>query len=263
MGTTLQQRVLHSGGVSEPPSTDEVGKISSAGLGKSRLRERRADFVTSWIRTRPLIGGFGPGLITDSDHLGLTRHCEPSHLGLTRQSEANMEFYTQYRDANRFMILKDIGKGTYGVVCSAIDTYTGQKVAIKRVCNIFKHISDATQILREIKLLGLLCHPDIVEIKHILLPCSRTGFDDIYIVFELMESDLRQFIKTNDELTKQHHRVFLYQMLLAMKYIHSAGLELELSLWGEIPKYPEIMFNYGTILVTSSAERISATAPAR
>lgn len=140
---------------------------------------------------------------------------------MSLQSEANIEFYTQYRDANRFMILKVIGKGTYGVVYSAIDIYTGQKVAIKRVRDIFKHISDATQILREIKLLRFLCHPDIVEITHILLPCSRTDFDDIYTVFELMESDLCQFIKTNDELTKEHHRVFLYQMLRAMKYIHS------------------------------------------
>ncbi|RWR84528.1 LEAF RUST 10 DISEASE-RESISTANCE LOCUS RECEPTOR-LIKE PROTEIN KINASE-like protein 2.1 [Cinnamomum micranthum f. kanehirae] len=33
MGTTLQQRMLRFGGVSEPPSTDEAGRISSAGPG--------------------------------------------------------------------------------------------------------------------------------------------------------------------------------------------------------------------------------------
>lgn len=52
--------------------------------------------------------------------------------------------------------------------------------------------ADATRILREIKLLRLLRHPDIVEIKHIMLPPSAREFKDIYVVFELMETDLHQ-----------------------------------------------------------------------
>jgi serine/threonine protein kinase len=52
-----------------------------------------------------------------------------------------------------------IGKGSYGLVCSAIDNYTGEKVAIKKINNVFEHVSDATRILREIKLLRLLKHP--------------------------------------------------------------------------------------------------------
>lgn len=52
--------------------------------------------------------------------------------------------------------------------------------------------ADATRILREIKLLRLLRHPDIVEIKHIMLPPSARDFKDIYVVFELMETDLHQ-----------------------------------------------------------------------
>ncbi|CAN1297189.1 Mitogen-activated protein kinase 9 [Linum perenne] len=70
--------------------------------------------------------------------------------------------------------------------------------------NIFEHVSDATRILREIKLLRLLRHPDIVEIKHIMLPASRREFKDIYVVFELMESDLHQVIKLNNDLTPDH-----------------------------------------------------------
>lgn len=33
---------------------------------------------------------------------------------------------------------------------------------------------------------------DIVEIKHIMLPPSPREFKDIYVVFELMETDLHQ-----------------------------------------------------------------------
>ena len=52
-----------------------------------------------------------------------------------------------------------IGKGSYGIVCSAVDTKTQEKVAIKKINNVFDHVSDATRILREIKLLRLLRHP--------------------------------------------------------------------------------------------------------
>jgi mitogen-activated protein kinase 1/3 len=58
-----------------------------------------------------------------------------------------------------------IGKGSYGVVCSAIDNVSGQQVAIKKIQNVFENTADAVRILREIKLLRLLKHPDVVEIK--------------------------------------------------------------------------------------------------
>ena len=103
----------------------------------------------------------------------------------------------------------------------AIDTNTGEKVPIKKINDVFEHVSDATRILREINILRLLHHPDIVEIKHIMLPPSRREFKDIYVVFELMESDLHQVIKENDDLTDEHYQLFLYHLLRALKYIHT------------------------------------------
>jgi mitogen-activated protein kinase 1/3 len=122
-----------------------------------------------------------------------------------------------------YEIQEVVGKGSYGVVASAIDTHTGERVAIKKMTNIFEHVSDATRILREIKLLRLLKHPDIVEIRHIMLPPSPREFKDIYVVFELMESDLHQVIKLNNDLTPEHHQFFLYQLLRALKYIHAGS----------------------------------------
>ncbi|CAI9088888.1 OLC1v1023339C1 [Oldenlandia corymbosa var. corymbosa] len=141
-----------------------------------------------------------------------------------KKSSKEADFFTEYGDANRYKILEVIGKGSYGVVCAAIDTHTGEKVAIKKITDIFEHISDAIRILREVKLLRLLRHPDIVEIKRIMLPPSKRDFRDIYVVFELMESDLHQVIKANDDLTHEHHRFFLYQMLRALKYMHTANV---------------------------------------
>ncbi|XP_022959082.1 mitogen-activated protein kinase 15-like [Cucurbita moschata] len=141
-----------------------------------------------------------------------------------RKSSIDVDFFTEYGEGSRYRIEEVIGKGSYGVVCSAYDTHIGEKVAIKKINDIFEHVSDATRILREIKLLRLLRHPDIVEIKHILLPPSRREFKDIYVVFELMESDLHQVIKANDDLTPEHYQFFLYQLLRGLKYIHTANV---------------------------------------
>ncbi|XP_077253722.1 mitogen-activated protein kinase 9-like [Tasmannia lanceolata] len=134
------------------------------------------------------------------------------------------EFFTEYGEASQYQIQEVIGKGSYGIVGSAVDAHTGERVAIKKINDVFEHVSDATRILREIKLLRLLRHPDIVEIKHIMLPPSRREFKDIYVVFELMESDLHQVIKANDDLTPEHYQFFLYQLLRALKYIHTANV---------------------------------------
>ncbi|XP_075516814.1 mitogen-activated protein kinase 9-like [Primulina tabacum] len=141
-----------------------------------------------------------------------------------KKTALEKDFFTEYGEASRYQVQEVIGKGSYGVVASAIDTHTGEKVAIKKINDVFEHVSDATRILREIKLLRLLHHPDIVEIKHIMLPPSRREFQDIYVVFELMESDLHQVIKANDDLTPEHYQFFLYQLLRGLKYTHTANV---------------------------------------
>ncbi len=86
----------------------------------------------------------------------------PAISCVQRSSKSKMEvhdFFTEYGEANRYKIKEVIGKGSYGVVCSALDNKTGEKVAIKKINNVFDHVSDATRILREIKLLRLLRHP--------------------------------------------------------------------------------------------------------
>ncbi|KAM0838826.1 hypothetical protein ACQ4PT_060715 [Festuca glaucescens] len=141
-----------------------------------------------------------------------------------RHGSDQAPFFTEYGEATRYEVGEVVGKGSYGVVAAAVDTHTGERVAIKKIDDVFEHVSDATRILREIKLLRLLRHPDIVEIKHIMLPPSRREFRDIYIIFELMESDLHQVIKANDDLTPEHHQFFFYQLLRGMKYIHAANV---------------------------------------
>eukprot|EP00958_Prasinococcus_capsulatus_P013060 scaffold1318_cov388-Prasinococcus_capsulatus_cf.AAC.81 len=88
-----------------------------------------------------------------------------SDVGLACLQMHERDFFSEYDEAQRYRTHEIVGKGSYGVVCSATDTRTGQKVAIKKINDVFDHVSDAIRILREIKLLRLLKHPDIVEVR--------------------------------------------------------------------------------------------------
>ena len=55
---------------------------------------------------------------------------------------------------DKFEYIKQIGHGAYGVVCSAYDHKSKQKVAIKKVPKAFEDLIDAKRIVREIKLLS-------------------------------------------------------------------------------------------------------------
>ncbi|GKE39981.1 mitogen-activated protein kinase 9-like protein [Tanacetum coccineum] len=119
---------------------------------------------------------------------------------------------------------EDINTKSHGLMSFGKKYYYQEKVATKKINDVFEHVSDATRILQEIKLLRLLKHPDIVEIKHIMLLHPRREFKDIYVVFELMESDLHQVIKANDDLSPQHYQFFLYHLLRSLKYIHTSNV---------------------------------------
>ena len=94
----------------------------------------------------------------------------------------------------RYEYIKQIGLGAYGVVCSCFDKKTNMKVAIKKVPNAFEDLIDAKRILREIKLLKYFDHENIISLLDVPKPEARTGYNDIYIVTDLMETDLHRVI---------------------------------------------------------------------
>jgi len=129
---------------------------------------------------------------------------------------------TRFDVDSRYMLIKPIGSGAYGVVCSALDNYTGDKVAIKKINKAFEHLTDTKRTLREVKILRHFNHENVIRIKDILRPSSLDRFEDVYIVSELMDTDLHQIISSPQPLTDDHCQYFLYQILRALKYIHSA-----------------------------------------
>lgn len=126
----------------------------------------------------------------------------------------------------RYVDLKPIGRGAYGLVASARDTVTGRMVSIKRVSKLFVDLVDAKRVLREIKLLRHLgAHENVVEVLDLMTsPPDVEDFDTLYIVTSLFECDLERIISSPQALTDQHAQYFLYQLLRGLKFIHSANV---------------------------------------
>ncbi|XWS74225.1 hypothetical protein CRYUN_Cryun02cG0197600 [Craigia yunnanensis] len=120
--------------------------------------------------------------------------------------------------------IQPVGRGAYGIVCCATNSKTKEEVAIKKIGNAFDNRIDAKRTLREIKLLCHMDHDNIVKIKDIIMPAEREKFNDVYIAYELMETDLHQIIRSSQPLTDDHCQYFLYQLLRGLKYIHSANV---------------------------------------
>ena len=87
-----------------------------------------------------------------------------------------------------------MGGGAYGVVCAANDKIKKREVAIKKIGNAFEDLIDAKRIYREIMLLKFINHKNIISLLDIEIPEKPKSFDDIYIVTDLMETDLHRVI---------------------------------------------------------------------
>ena len=113
---------------------------------------------------------------------------------------------------DNYQVSDVIGEGAYGIVCSAIHLPSQRRVAIKRITP-FDHSMFCLRTLREIKLLRHFHHENIISILDILKPPDLESFKEVYLVQELMETDLHRVIRTQ-ELSDDHCQYFIYQVSL-------------------------------------------------
>lgn len=124
----------------------------------------------------------------------------------------------------RYKPMKKLGSGAFGVVCAAMDEKTGKKVAIKKIRDVFHNLTDAKRILREVKLLQHMDHPNIIKLNDIINPIKLEDFEHLYLVTEYMQSDLHRIIYSENVLTEEHMAYIMFQILCGLKYLHSANV---------------------------------------
>ena len=95
----------------------------------------------------------------------------------------------------KYDIIDPVGSGAYGVVVAAKDNTMEEEngnnlVAIKKIEKAFEHKVFTLRTLRELKIMRLLNHENVLSIKSILQPKSLSDFNELYVVSDLMETDL-------------------------------------------------------------------------
>jgi mitogen-activated protein kinase 15 len=122
---------------------------------------------------------------------------------------------------NRYEIIQKIGKGAYGIVWKALDKVTHETVALKKIFGAFRNSTDSQRTYREIVFLKQMQgNSHIVELRAVY---KSTNNLDLYVVFELLESDVHSVIRAGI-LMDVHKRFIVWQMLVALKYLHSRKL---------------------------------------
>ena len=108
-----------------------------------------------------------------------------------------------------YVRIEKVGEGTYGVVFKGRHKKRGEIVAMKKVKYECQDDGIPSSTVREISLLRDLKHPNIVELKDVLLEDR-----EIFLIFEFLDMDLSRLIKLHQSgLDRTLVKNFILQIL--------------------------------------------------
>ncbi len=115
-------------------------------------------------------------------------------------------------------MVKQVGDGAYGTVYKAVDTSTGEVVAIKKIKRKFDTWEECMS-QREVRVLRKLSHPNIVRLREV----HRVN-GELCFVFEYLDKNLFQLINSRAKsLPEMEIKHLVYQVLQGLAYMHRQG----------------------------------------
>ncbi|RHY29641.1 hypothetical protein DYB32_004992 [Aphanomyces invadans] len=141
----------------------------------------------------------------------------------------------------KYTKVRCIGAGTYGRVYEAKDRVTGDVVALKKIKTLNESEGVPVTTLREIVALKSLRHPNLVEMKGIVVskqkdeddeedddsngPSSQDTRSDyangsIFLVLEFVAHDLTGLLQSNHTFSELATKYIMRQLLEGLKYMH-------------------------------------------
>ena len=116
----------------------------------------------------------------------------------------------------QFIIGEEIGKGTFGVVRIATHIITGEKVAVKMLYKEkIVEESDKKRLEREIKILKILRHKNIVHLYNVIQTSST-----IYLVMEYIKGkELFEIIVQKKRLSELESLRYFQQLISGIEYL--------------------------------------------
>lgn len=124
----------------------------------------------------------------------------------------------------RYEVQHIIGRGSYGCVNEAFDRERQRTVAVKHISNLFRDPVDCKRVLREIAIMSKLDHGSVVKFHEIPPIMDVSRFNELFIVMELCDTDFAKLLRADVSLSNAHITLMYYNLLLGLKYLHSAGI---------------------------------------
>lgn len=113
--------------------------------------------------------------------------------------------------------VEKIGEGTYGVVYKAVDTRSGELVAMKKIRIEEDDEGVPSTAIREIAFLKELHHPNVVSLREVL-HCQQK----LHLVFEYVDQDLRKHLEDcPGPLPPALVKSYLHQILTGLLFCHT------------------------------------------
>uniref|UniRef100_A0A5K3EJC8 Mitogen-activated protein kinase n=1 Tax=Mesocestoides corti TaxID=53468 RepID=A0A5K3EJC8_MESCO len=165
-----------------------------------------------------------PTAVVQRDEALLAIYVHPSEAGGVGHYKPFLLPPRNPGEGSQSSLEKGLGYGAFGVVWSVIDPRDGRKVALKRIPRVFHNPITAKRVYRELKMLSMLHHDNIVTLVDVVKSDNYSSFDEVYLLFELMQTDLHKIIVSPQPLSSDHVKIFLYQILRGLRYLHSAGI---------------------------------------
>ncbi|CAK9254689.1 unnamed protein product [Sphagnum jensenii] len=115
-----------------------------------------------------------------------------------------------------------VGTGSFGVVFQAKCIETGETMAIKKV------LQDKRYKNRELQIMRLLDHPNIVQLKHCFF--STTDKDELYLnlvleyIAETVHRIAKHYNRMNQRMPMVYVKLYTYQICRALAYIHGDSI---------------------------------------
>ncbi|XP_059437828.1 glycogen synthase kinase-3 homolog MsK-3-like [Corylus avellana] len=119
-----------------------------------------------------------------------------------------------------YMAERVVGNGSFGVVFQAKCLETHETVAVKKV------LQDKRYKNRELQIMRLLDHPNVVSLKHCFF--STTDKNELYLnlvleyVPETVYRVIRHYHKMHQRMPLTYVKVYFYQICRALAYIHNS-----------------------------------------
>ena len=231
---------MHNHKITAPAPTSAATSVQSGNPTAGRRRFRNSSSKYS----SPSNSSNKESLKRDSGHSGHSVHSGHSaqsaqsvHSSQSNQSAQSAHSITETRGEEQSITFNSngqrktiqytaeriIGNGSFGVVFLSKMADTGEAVAIKKV------LQDRRYKNRELEIMKTVKHPNVVDMKHYFFTTQGARKDlYLHLVLEYIPDTLHRYTTTytkqNDFMPLIYVKLFTYQMLRALNYIHSIDI---------------------------------------